>query len=146
MTGLCAADNVVDGDTYYGLKVPDCFWKMTCYVDPDTKKTHVVAFIQDNKLIPYESRAEGRQARSESTTRPRAQQEVLDLMGVQTKYINSAWRAAQNILTEGRDSGTLPRAETCIRAKTIPDDVVAQWNVWMGKHRPMPNCNKLKAL
>lgn len=144
MTGVCSGDNSVDGNTYHDLIVPDCFWKMTCYVDPVTKKTEVVAFIGDNTLIPAASKAAGKMERKESTTLPRSQQEVLNvIMGSKTKLISTAWTAAQKILTEGRSTTGLPKASACTKAKVVSEETVEEWKAFMKLHRPPFNCNKM---
>lgn len=142
ITGVCSGDNAVDGNTYYDLVVPDCFWKMTCYVDPVTKKTEVVAFIGNNTLIPAESKTQGRKERKEATVSPTSQQQVLDLMGSKSKLITSAWTAAEKVLTEGRDTTGLPKASTCSKTKTISDETIAEWKAFMKLHRPPFGCPK----
>lgn len=141
MTGVCSADNTVDGKTYYDFIVPDCFWKMTCYVDPTTKKTEVVAFISNNTLIEAATKAKGQQDRRAGTTLPRSQQEVLDVMGSRVKLISSAWTAAEKQLSAGRDKEGYPKATNCAKAKTISAETVADWTEFMKLHKPPPfNC------
>ncbi|ODM91633.1 Endonuclease G, mitochondrial [Orchesella cincta] len=140
MTGTCASDNVVDGNTYYNLTVPDCFWKMACYLDPTTKETNVVAFISENHLIQSTGKAASRVERTASTTTPRAQLDVLNLMGARSSYVETAWLEAERILTEGRGTTGLPSAATCVSTKDISVATVTDWTAFMKLHRPPFDC------
>jgi len=140
ITGLCDADNAVDGKSYYNLTVPDCFWKMSCYKDPSTNETKVVSFIGDNELISATTKDSDRLARTASTKLPRSQQEILNLMGSRVDLVQNAWLEAERILTEGRNTPKLPPASECVSTLTISEATVTEWTAFMKLHNPPFDC------
>lgn len=144
ITGLCPQDATVDGPTEHGHIVPDCFWKLNCYVDPASKETKVVAWIGKNTILSAANLAEEKKLRKESTLLPRGQKEVLELMAGKEKYLENAWMAAEKELTKGRNTTGLPDAQACFKTKEVSKETVEEWAAFIKKHRPPFYCNENK--
>jgi len=130
MTGVCSADNNEDGVTDLGYKVPMCWWKMICYKDPQSRETKVVSFIGNNTIISYSGDSPAKTERSLATTRPRSQQEVLDIMD-RDESIALAWSHAHEYLLPERTSvspSDMPTADECIRTRELDDDTWEEWD------------------
>jgi hypothetical protein len=139
VTGTCAADSP-DGDSYYGLKVPDCFYKVLCYVDAVTKKTVSVGFVGNNSIIDAKNLSVERGARMNSTLTPRDLEFVMKLS--KPGMIKNALVEADKVLKTGRViNGTLPTVDSCMSSLKLEEAVRTQWTVYMPKYRrPMWSC------
>jgi len=140
VTGTCSADSA-DGDTYYGLKVPKCFWKALCYADPETGATVTVAFVGDNSVIDANNLNAERRERMESTLVPR---DLTHIFGLTTAtQVRKAFIEGEKVLLEGRGNlQGLPTARSCYGKLTLDNAVKEQWTAFMPKfRRPMWDCS-----
>jgi hypothetical protein len=128
MTGLCSADNSVDGSTTYkGYIIPKCFWKLACYRDKITRDTKVVGFLGENTIINF-SDISSQSLRNQTTFLPRSQQEILTYV-TKPELVAESWTQATGTLLPGRqvDPATLPSATECINVKTISAATIDEW-------------------
>jgi len=125
ITGVCDRDSV-DGVTLDGWRVPDCFWKLSCYKD-SAGVARVVGFIGENSLF-HKDDAAAKAERTSSTTKPRSQSEILARM-TRPNLIEAAWRGAEQYLLENRGSNNLPTPTQCINAKTAPTATLIEWGL-----------------
>jgi hypothetical protein len=133
ITGTCAEDSP-DGDSENGYKVPNCFYKILCYIDADTKKTVSVGFIGENSVIDSRNLATERKSRMNSTLTPRNLSDILTL--AKPGIIKNAFAEAEKALKIGRTfNGPLPTDDSCMKALTLDEAVKTQWATFMPKYR-----------
>jgi len=130
MTGLCSADNVLDGPTTYkGYIIPQCYWKLACYKDQVTQVPTVVGYIGDNTIVNF-SDLVAQADRNATTGTPRSQSEILALLK-DPSVVTQGWKDAVTTLLPGRQvsPSALPTAEQCIAATTISTETISAWKV-----------------
>jgi len=128
MTGLCSANNSVNGaTTYKGYIIPKCFWKLACYKDKVTAEPKVVGFLGDNTIVNFNDLA-AQSLRNQTTFLPRSQQEILSYV-TKPELITESWTQAASYLPIGRkaDPATLPTATQCINSLSISQATVDEW-------------------
>lgn len=132
MTGICDRDDVWS-PTYIGYKVPACYWKLICYVDP-RGDTQVVGFIGNNTLLKYCSGCdvEEKAQRVIDTTTVRDQREILnEIDSNRVSFVLEAWVGAESYLLVNRNENRVPRATDCWSRMTAPQEVKDEWNTVM---------------
>lgn len=132
----------MDGPTEHGHVVPDCIWKLSCYVDPASKETKVVGWIGSNAILPAANLLEEKKLRKKSTLLPRGQQEILELMAGKEQYVENAWLAAEQELTMGRNVTGIPDAQACIKITKVSQETVEEWEAFIKEHVPRYGCVK----
>lgn len=98
-----------------------------CYRDKTTNLTQVVGYIGDNTIVNF-SDTVAKTARNASTIQPRSQTEILSLVS-KPELVAEGWKDAELWLPVGRGTMDLPKAEECINAKIIPNEVTIQWKL-----------------
>jgi len=130
MTGLCSADNMIDGPTTYkGYIIPQCYWKLSCYKDQVTQVPTVVGYIGDNTIVNFADTV-AQADRTVTTGTPRSQSEILALLK-DPSVVAQGWKDAVTSLLPGRQVSptALPTAEECIAATTISTETFNAWKV-----------------
>ncbi|OXA59955.1 uncharacterized protein LOC110844291 [Folsomia candida] len=130
MTGLCSANNTVDGPTTYkGYIIPQCFWKLACYKDKLTKVSKVVGYIGENTIVNF-SDLVAQKDRNATTFTPRSQSEILARL-TKPELVAQGWTDAEANLLPGRQvaSTDIPTASECIAATTISTETFTEWKL-----------------
>jgi hypothetical protein len=139
VTGTCTVDSP-DGPTYYGLQVPNCFWKILCYNDTLTKKTTTVGFISENSIIDAGNLNVERKIRMDSTLTPRSLQDVMNV--AVPEIVRKSFIEAEKVLKNGRSVEGLPSARSCYSKLALDEPTRDQWVAYMPKYRrPMWDCS-----
>jgi hypothetical protein len=129
MTGICDADDRYS-PTIIGYRVPSCYWKLICYVDPQGE-TQVVGYIGNNTLINYCSGCDvdAKAERTADTITTRDQRDILaKIYSDRTSFVLEAWMGAETYLLVNRNETRAPRGADCWAKMSVSDSVKNEWN------------------
>lgn len=131
ITGVCDSSTA---KTSSQLEVPDCFWKLVCYRDPDDE-TVVIGFLAENSIISF-SEEKSKEARTNATKKFRSQREIIEVSKVNTV---TSWATAAKYIFQGRMTTGIfnpPNPVKCAAAMNLPSTLPYWENSKKRKREP----------
>ncbi|CAF0939778.1 unnamed protein product [Adineta ricciae] len=107
-----------------GLDVPDCFWKMICYIRDG--KTHVVGFLSENTHIPSTDSKEYNDTIN-VLFRPVSQATILGRMKSDSNYAKSPFQATVMSKSNKGRGAILVQPTLCAQALTLDQTESDAW-------------------